>query len=151
MTRSSALNGKASRVTGRLCLYRAASLLTALAVSFFLFYRPVYASDRRGPVIRPAPEIWDLGRTRKGHSPKKTFLLHNTGDEEAAIKSVNCCCGYNAFIRSWNIPPGKTAEVDVSCHTDRKPPGIDTRYITITYNSPDGTELKIPVTTLIIE
>ncbi len=121
-----------------------------LFISIILCSLSLFAESR--PNIEPLNTPWDFGQIDKGEVVKKTFTISNIGDKRLTIEGVRSCCGYSMLkLSSWVIAPNESASITISCNSEFKNPGIDKKYFTIKSNDPIKPELKIPLSSYIVE
>jgi uncharacterized protein DUF1573 len=100
--------------------------------------------------IRPVNDVWNFGRVQKGNTKEKAFILQNFGKAEVAIDKVHSCCGYVVQdVSAWKLGPGEKSEITIISDTSRKSPGLDKKEVTIIFEDPEKTTLKIPITSYI--
>ena len=105
------------------------------------------AYGQKAPALEAVSSPWDFGSVKKGAIKEKTFILRNAGGGRTVLENVSSCCGYSVMdVSSWEIDPGKTSEIKVSCDTARKEVGKDENKVTVRSNDPANPVLEIPVT-----
>jgi hypothetical protein len=121
-------------------VFCAVALTSALACPWLV--SACHASGAQGAADAPgsAPKIelvesqFDFGNVVEGDTVKHVFVVKNAGNSTLNIERVQTTCGCTAAVlKSKEIPPAGTSEIEISFNTQGKP-GAQTKSVTVVSN-----------------
>ncbi|MDZ4823597.1 MAG: DUF1573 domain-containing protein [Flavobacteriales bacterium] len=103
-----------------------------------------------GPLLTLAEEEHEFGQIKKDSEAICSFKVTNTGDQPLIISKCKASCGCTVpECDPTPILPGAANEIKVQYKTDKL--GTFNKFITITSNSKDSTEVKVRIKGEVIE
>ncbi|HPN73163.1 MAG TPA: DUF1573 domain-containing protein [Candidatus Omnitrophota bacterium] len=121
-----------------------------LFIAAVLISGPAYS--QKGPLIGTGLSSWEFGDVKKSSIAEKIFSVENSGDETLVIQNVSSCCGYGVVdVSEWEMEPGESSMIKVSCDSSRKTPGRDEKKVVVRSNSVNFPVLEIPVTCNVVD
>lgn len=131
--------GRAAVLSAALCLPLLAPVACAKSDA------PGAADAQAGGKIVAVEAVHDFGTVTEGDTVKNTFVIKNDGPNLLKVERVQTSCGCTvAELKTKEIAPGATGEIDVAFNTQGRP-GDQSKIITVLSNDPTTPRLNLTI------